>query len=69
MKSPSYFFEVTTKILADFQICISVPLKKRLRDRYSPEPNCRGGGIKQGGLVFYYKSIDWGRGGGGGDNK
>ena len=32
---------------------------------YSPEPNCRGEGvIKQGRLVFYYKSIDWG-----GDNK
>ena len=37
---------------------------------YSPEPNCRGGGrfIKQGGLVFYYKSIDSG-GGGGGEKK
>ena len=33
---------------------------------YSSEP--KQGFIKKGGLVFYYKSIDWG-GGGGGDNK
>ena len=28
VKSPTYYFYVRTKILADFQICISVPLKK-----------------------------------------
>ena len=26
MKSSTYYFHVKTKILADFQICISVPL-------------------------------------------
>ena len=27
MKSSTYYFHVKTKILVDFQICISVPLK------------------------------------------
>ena len=30
-KSPTYYFHIRTKILADFQICISVPLKKNSR--------------------------------------
>ena len=29
-KSSTYYFQMTTKILADFQICISVPLKNVL---------------------------------------
>ena len=28
VKSPAYFFHMKTKILADFQICISVPLNE-----------------------------------------
>ena len=31
--------------------------------KYSPQPNCREGGLLSrggGGVVFYYKSIDWG---------
>ena len=43
MKSSTYYFHMKTKILADFQICISVPLrgcyniqkKCRMDDRYS----------------------------------
>ena len=27
MKSSTYYFHIKTKILADFQICISVPLR------------------------------------------
>ena len=27
LKSSTYYFHMNTKILADFQICISVPLK------------------------------------------
>ena len=30
MKSSRYYFDMKTKILADFQICISVPLKRVL---------------------------------------
>ena len=30
MKSSTYHFHTKTKTLADFQICISVPLKERL---------------------------------------
>ena len=29
VKSSTYYFHMKTKILADFQICISVPLKTR----------------------------------------
>ena len=33
MKSSAYYFHLTTKILADFQICISVPLKHLNSDK------------------------------------
>ena len=32
MKSSTYYFHMKTKILADFQICISVPLMKILNE-------------------------------------
>ena len=34
VKSLTYYFHMKTKILADFQICISVPLKKEKRTNY-----------------------------------
>ena len=33
MKSSTYYFHVKTKILADFQICISVPLNEPHKDK------------------------------------
>ena len=30
LKSSTYYLQMKTKILADFQICISVPLSKKL---------------------------------------
>ena len=32
-KSTKYYFHVKTKILADFQICISVPLNEPHKDK------------------------------------
>ena len=33
MKSSTYYFHIKTKILANFQICISVPLKESIFTR------------------------------------
>ena len=33
MKCSAYYFHIKTKILTDFQICISVPLNKLIRNR------------------------------------
>ena len=35
MKSSTYYFHMKTKILADFQICISIPLSKHQRGKES----------------------------------
>ena len=39
MKSSTYCFHVKTKILADFQICISVPLKRIMSERIRGDTN------------------------------
>ena len=65
-KSISYFSVVATQYKTKQRRAMHLGVQACINDGYSPESNCRGGGgvIKQGGLVFYYKSIDWG-----GDNK